>query len=130
VIEIFMVIVGLCAYHCRVMIDQHQAGISKNPLLYVKNRPVKVVLSALGAVSGYLIAKEGLPPTLNGGVALGAYLAAGLTPYAIFDKYSKHAKKPETPEKTSEQISEDTTIKFHKLPKEDTEDLTRYWKEK
>ena len=119
--DIFMVIIGLLAYHCKVMIDQHNADISKNPIKYIKARPVKVVLSVLGAVAGYFITKEGLPHTINGGVALVAYLTAGLVPYAIFDKYGKTASKPE--EKPVEP-------KFHKIPKEDDTDMTQYWKEK
>ena len=124
-----MVVIGLLSYHIKVMIDQHSAGISKHPINYLKNRPLKVILSGLGAVSGYLMAKEGLPPDMNGGIVLGAYFAVGFSPYAIFDKYSKHANKPEIVE-TSELIDEDITEKFHKLHKEDESDNTRYWKEK
>ena len=109
--EILYVVLGWLSFHCLVMIEIHNDGGSNNPFLYLKNRPLKVVLSLLGAVLGYLLTDATLPSDTAPALVILAYAGVGYAPYHIFEIISKH-KKTEPMKVSSKKIEEAETVQF------------------
>ena len=120
--EILMVILGWLSFHCLVMIEISNAGGSNNPITYLKNRPIKVTLSVLGAILGYFITKATLPIETAESLVILAYAGAGYAPYHAFEILSKFKKDIPV---TSEKIAE-----FEKQPKFQAHDVTTWVKRK
>ena len=92
--EIAMVL-GWVSYHSLIMTEMHQSkGRIIWPIEYVKERPFKTILSITGAVMGYVLCTE-IPPDTNRIIVLSAYMAAGYSPYHVFDAISAKQKKPQ-----------------------------------